>query len=45
MLALVAPQIGLRSLAMARGGNFRFVGAGALLLVIAAAAGWAAWLG
>ncbi len=45
VIGLVAPQIGVRGLAMSQGGERRFVVAGAVLLAISAFAVWALFWG
>lgn len=44
VLSMLAPQIGLRSMQMAAGGDHRFVVGGAVLLAVGAAAGAALFL-
>ena len=45
VIGLLAPQIGVRGLAMSQGGQWRFVGAGVVLLVVAFCSAWALWAG
>ncbi|MEX0628116.1 MAG: hypothetical protein WEB63_03005 [Cucumibacter sp.] len=45
VIGLLAPQIAVRGLALSQGGQWRFVGAGVVLLVIAFCAAWALWAG
>jgi hypothetical protein len=45
VIGLLFPELGLRSLAMSARGNAAFVGAGFILLALAALAGAALWIG